>query len=143
MHKCRLRIAHGIAFGDLFLEDIRAYRIAKLAGTGLEPIFPVWTPDLGISTAQLADQMLAAGLRARLTCVDPRSLDSSFAGRTFDAELLASLPATVDPCGERGEFHTFAFAGPMFSRTISVERAQTVERDNFIYADLLPIPGPA
>jgi len=134
---------YGIAFGDLFLEDIRAYRIAKLAGTGLEPIFPVWTPDLGISTAQLADQMLAAGLRARLTCVDPRSLDSSFAGRTFDAELLASLPATVDPCGERGEFHTFAFAGPMFSRTISVERAQTVERDNFIYADLLPIPGPA
>jgi uncharacterized protein (TIGR00290 family) len=133
---------HGIAFGDLFLEDIRAYRIAKLAGTGLEPFFPVWTPDLGVSTAELAQQMLAAGLRARLTCIDPRSLDSSFAGRTFDAELLESLPAGVDPCGERGEFHTFAFAGPMFSRTISVVRAETVERDNFVYADLLPTSGP-
>jgi uncharacterized protein (TIGR00290 family) len=133
---------HGIAFGDLFLEDIRAYRIAQLAGTGLEPIFPVWTPDLGISTAELAQQMLAAGLRARLTCIDPRALDASFAGRLFDAELLADLPAGVDPCGERGEFHSFAFAGPMFSRTISGISAQTVERDNFIYAEILPVPGP-
>jgi uncharacterized protein (TIGR00290 family) len=133
---------HGVAFGDLFLEDIRAYRIEKLAGTGLEPVFPVWTPDLGLTTAELAQQMLAAGLRARLTCIDPRSLDPSFAGRTFDAELLSDLPAGVDPCGERGEFHTFAFAGPMFSRTISVVRAETVERDNFFYADLLPISGP-
>jgi len=134
---------HGIAFGDLFLEDIRAYRIEKLAGTGLAPVFPVWTPDLGVTTAELARQMLAAGLRARLTCIDPRSLDPSFAGRTFDDELLADLPAGVDPCGERGEFHTFAFAGPMFSRTISVVRAETVERDSFFYADLLPDPGPA
>lgn len=133
---------HGVAFGDLFLEDIRAYRIERLAGTGLEPVFPVWTPDLGLTTAELAQQMLAAGLRARLTCIDPRSLDPSFAGRTFDAELLSDLPAGVDPCGERGEFHTFAFAGPMFSRTISVVRAETVERDNFFYADLLPISGP-
>jgi len=134
---------YGIAFGDLFLEDIRAYRIEKLAGTGLEPVFPVWTPDLGVTTAELARQMLAAGLGARLTCIDPRSLDPSFAGRTFDDELLADLPAGVDPCGERGEFHTFAFAGPMFSRTISVVRAETVERDSFFYADLLPDPGPA
>jgi uncharacterized protein (TIGR00290 family) len=130
----------GIAFGDLFLEDIRAYRIARLAGTGLRPIFPVWTPDLGVSTATLARQMLAAGLRARLTCIDPRALAPSFAGRSFDAALLADLPAAVDPCGERGEFHTFAFAGPMFSRTISVLPGETVERDNFIYADLLPAP---
>jgi uncharacterized protein (TIGR00290 family) len=131
---------HGIAFGDLFLEDIRAYRIAKLAGTGLEPIFPIWCPDLGISTASLAQQMLAAGLRAHLTCIDPRHLDASFAGRTFDAQLLADLPPAVDPCGERGEFHTFAFAGPIFSRTLSVLPGETVERDNFIYADLLPQP---
>jgi len=133
---------YGIAFGDLFLEDIRAYRIARLAGTGLEPIFPVWTPDLGVSTAQLARQMLAAGLRAHLTCIDPRVLDRSFAGRAFDHALLASLPPAVDPCGERGEFHTFAFAGPIFSRTIRVIPGETVERDNFIYADLLPAPGP-
>ncbi len=132
---------HGIAFGDLFLEDIRAYRIEKLAGTGLEPIFPVWTPDLGITTAELARQMIAAGLRARLTCVDPRHLDASFAGRAFDAALLADLPAAVDPCGERGEFHSFAFDGPIFSRTISVLPGETVERDNFIYADLLPAPA--
>jgi diphthamide synthase (EF-2-diphthine--ammonia ligase) len=133
---------YGIAFGDLFLEDIRAYRIARLAGTGLEPIFPVWTPDLGLSTAELAQQMLAAGLRAHLTCIDPRALHRSFAGRAFDRALLASLPAAVDPCGERGEFHTFAFAGPIFSRTIRVIPGETVERDNFIYADLLPAPGP-
>ncbi|HEV2618391.1 MAG TPA: ATP-binding protein, partial [Acidobacteriaceae bacterium] len=123
---------YGIAFGDLFLEDIRAYRIAKLAGTGLEPIFPVWTPDLGVSTAELARQMIAAGLCAHLTCVDPRLLDRTFAGRTFDASLLADLPAGVDPCGERGEFHSFAFAGPVFQRIVSVRPAQTVERDNFI-----------
>jgi uncharacterized protein (TIGR00290 family) len=131
---------YGIAFGDLFLEDIRAYRIAKLAGTGLEPIFPVWCASLGITTADLARQMIAAGLRAHLTCVDPRHLSPSFAGRTFDADLLADLPAEVDPCGERGEFHSFAFAGPMFSRTVPVIPGETVERDNFIYADLLPKP---
>ena len=131
---------YGIAFGDLFLEDIRAYRIEKLAGTGLEPIFPVWCADLGITTADLASQMVAAGLCAHLTCVDPRHLSPSFAGRTFDAHLLADLPAGVDPCGERGEFHTFAFAGPMFSRTVPVIPGETVERDNFIYADLLPKP---
>ena len=133
---------HGVAFGDLFLEDIRAYRIATLAGTGLEPVFPVWTADLGLTTAALARQMIAAGLIAHLTCVDPRFLSPSFAGRTFDRALLADLPAAVDPCGERGEFHTFAFAGPMFSRTVPVIPAETVERDNFIYAELLPTPMP-
>ena len=129
---------HGIAFGDLFLEDIRAYRVEKVAGTGLHPIFPVW----GIPTDLLAQQMIAAGLRAHLTCIDPRHLDCSFAGRSFDADLLRDLPATVDPCGERGEFHTFACAGPMFSRSIPVTPAQTVERDGFLYADLLPTPDP-
>ena len=133
---------HGIAFGDLFLEDIRAYRIARLAGTGLEPIFPVWCADLGRTTAQLARQMIAAGLRAHLTCIDPRHLSPDFAGRTFDAQLLADLPPSVDPCGERGEFHSFAFAGPIFSRTIPVIPGQRVERDNFIYADLLPAAEP-
>jgi diphthamide synthase (EF-2-diphthine--ammonia ligase) len=123
-----------MAFGDLFLEDIRAYRLEKLAGTGLEPIFPVW----GIPTDQLAKEMIAAGLKAHLTCVDPRVLDRSFAGRTFDSTLLADLPKEVDPCGERGEFHTFACSGPMFSRSISVTPAEVVERDGFVYADLLP-----
>ena len=133
---------HGIAFGDLFLADIRAYRIAKLSGTGLEPIFPVWCADLGITTEALAREMIAAGLRAHLTCIDPRVLDRGFAGRTFDATLLADLPGGVDPCGERGEFHTFAFAGPIFSRAISVTPGETVERDNVVYADLLPAPNP-
>jgi uncharacterized protein (TIGR00290 family) len=122
---------HGIAFGDLFLEDIRAYRVEKMAATGLEPIFPCWL----ISTDELARSMIAAGIRAHLVCVDPRKLDRRFAGRVLDEELL---PETVDPCGERGEFHTFVSAGPMFSRSIEVSPGEVVERDSFIYADLLP-----
>jgi uncharacterized protein (TIGR00290 family) len=132
---------HGIAFGDLFLEDIRAYRIAKLAPTGLEPIFPCWQ----IPTDLLAREMIASGLRAHLTCVDPRHLDRTFAGREFTPELLADLPAAVDPCGERGEFHTFVSAGPMFRRSpasgsIKLTVGETVDRDGFVYADLLPAP---
>ena len=130
---------HGMAFGDLFLEEIRDYRLKKLAGTGLEAIFPVW----GIPTEQLAQEMVAGGLRAYLTCVDPRVLDRSFAGRVFDAKLLRELPAGVDPCGERGEFHTFACEGPMFSRSIGVTPAEVVERDGFVYADLLPESNPS
>jgi len=129
---------HGIAFGDLFLEDIRAYRIEKLAPTGLQPIFPCWL----IPTDQLATQMIEAGVRAHLVCIDPRKLDKKFAGRLFDAELLAELPASVDPCGERGEFHTFVSAGPMFSRSIEVSPGEVVERDSFVYADLLPASNP-
>jgi diphthamide synthase (EF-2-diphthine--ammonia ligase) len=125
----------GVAFGDLFLEDIRDYRIAKLAPTGLEPVFPCWL----LPTDQLARDMIAAGIRAHLTCVDPRQLDPSFAGREFNAELLAELPVTVDPCGERGEFHTFVSAAPVFSRSIEVSPGEIVERDGFIYADLLPL----
>jgi len=127
----------GIAFGDLFLEEIRDYRLKQLAGTGLEAVFPVW----GIPTGELAEEMVAGGLRAYLTCVDPRVLERSFAGRMFDAELLHELPEGVDRCGERGEFHTFACAGPMFSRSISVVPAEIVERDGFVYADLLPGPS--
>jgi uncharacterized protein (TIGR00290 family) len=129
----------GIAFGDLFLEDIRAYRIEKLAGTGLEPVFPCWE----LPTDELARAMIAAGVRAHLVCVDPKQLDRRFAGRVFDAELLAELPASVDPCGERGEFHTFVSASPAFSqegtcRSMEVTVGEVVERDGFIYADLLP-----
>jgi diphthamide synthase (EF-2-diphthine--ammonia ligase) len=128
----------GIAFGDLFLEDIRAYRVAKLAPTGLEPLFPCWL----LPTAALAEDMIASGMIALLVCIDPRQLDRSFAGRTFDAQLLRDLPAAVDPCGERGEFHTFVSAAPVFSRSIEVRPGETVERDNFVYADLLPMSNP-
>ena len=123
----------GIAFGDLFLEEIRAYRLRTLASTGLAAIFPVW----GIPTGELASTMLAAGLKARMTCCDPRVLDASFAGREWDAALIAGLPETVDPCGENGEFHTFCYAGPMFRREISVVSGEMVERDGFCYADLV------
>lgn len=122
----------GIAFGDLFLEEIRAYRVSKLAETGLEPIFPIW----GIPTAELAQQMMAGGLRALLTCVDPRKVPAEFAGREWDSSLLKDLPAGIDPCGENGEFHSFAFAGPMFPKPIAVDVGETVERDGFVYADL-------
>ena len=123
-----------VAFGDLFLEDIRRYRETQLAGTGLTPLFPLF----GADTAALARQMIAAGLRARLTCVDPRVLDRRFAGREFDAALLSDLPSSVDPCGERGEFHTFAYAGPMFRYPIAIEPGVVVERDGFVFADVLP-----
>jgi len=126
----------GVAFGDLFLEEIKAYRVAKLAGTGLEPIFPLW----GLPTAALAEEMIAAGLRARLTCVDPKKVPANFAGREWDAKLLRELPVGIDPCGENGEFHSFAWAGPMFSKEIDVKTGERIERDGFVYADLLPRP---
>jgi len=122
------------AFGDLFLEDIRAYREKQLAATKLSPIFPLWGRD----TRELAHQMIAGGLRARITCVDPRALPPSFAGREFDRALLDDLPASVDPCGERGEFHTFAYSGPMFSEPLSIASGVVLERDGFVFADLLP-----
>jgi uncharacterized protein (TIGR00290 family) len=122
-----------VIFGDLFLEDIRAYREKQLASCGMTGVFPLWRID----TRKLAEEMLAAGLSARITCVDPAKLDRSFAGRRFDAELLARLPPGVDPCGENGEFHTFACAGPMFQEPVSVSVGEIVERDGFVYADLL------
>ena len=121
-------------FGDLFLEDIRAYREKQLAGRGMTPVFPLWGKD----TRLLAEEMIAGGLRAYLTCVDPRQLERGFAGRRFDAELLAELPRRVDPCGENGEFHTFACAGPMFRAEVAVKVGEIVERDGFVFADLLP-----
>ena len=125
-----------VAFGDLFLEDVRRYREEKLAGSGLVPLFPLF----GAKTHVLSREMIGAGLRARLTCVDPRVLDRSFAGREFDARLLASLPGPVDPCGERGEFHTFAYDGPMFARPIPIDTGVVVERDGFVFADVLSAP---
>jgi uncharacterized protein (TIGR00290 family) len=122
-----------IAFGDLFLEDIRRYREEKLAGTGLTPLFPLFDTD----TAALAREMIAAGVRARITCLNPKVLDRSFAGREFDAALLAELPPSVDPCAERGEFHTCAYAGPMFASPIPIQTGITVERDGFVFTDLV------
>jgi uncharacterized protein (TIGR00290 family) len=128
-----------MAFGDLFLLDIRRYREERLAGTGIEPIFPLW----GIPTDELARTMQAGGLRARITCVDPKQLDASFCGRDWDATLLAQLPPGVDPCGERGEFHSFAYAGPMFSRELAIRSGERLERDGFVFADLLADDGGA
>lgn len=123
-----------IVFGDLFLEDIRKYREEKLASTGITPLFPIW----GLDTLRLAREMVAAGLCAVITCVDPKKLERAFAGRTFDAELLGQLPGGVDPCGENGEFHTYAFEGPMFQKPIAVEVGEIVERDGFVFADVVP-----
>ena len=121
-----------IAFGDLFLEDVRRYREERLAGTGLTPLFPLF----GADTPALAREMIAAGVRARITCLNPKVLDRSFAGREFDRALLGELPPGVDPCAERGEFHTCAYDGPMFSRPVPIETGITVERDGFVFTDL-------
>jgi len=134
---CDEAVAQGvsaIAFGDLFLEDIRAYRERQLKDTGLEPLFPVWQ----IPTNELARDMVRSGLKAKLVCIDPKKLSPDFAGREFDQQLLRDLPAGVDPCGENGEFHSFVYAGPMFSREIRVIAGERVERDGFCYADVLP-----
>ena len=132
LEEARRQAVDCMAFGDLFLQEIRDYRETKLSGTGVMPLFPLW----GQSTDELARRMIANGLRAVLTCVDSRQLSSEFAGRQFDEQLLKELPPHVDPCGERGEFHTFAYAGPMFSQPVEVEVGEVVERDGFVYADL-------
>jgi uncharacterized protein (TIGR00290 family) len=123
-----------VIFGDLFLEDVRAYREQKLAGSGITPVFPLW----GRTTDALARAMIASGVEAYLVCVDLKQLAKLFAGRKLDAALLAELPEGVDPCGEKGEFHTFVSAGPMLSRKIPVAVGETVERDGFAYTDLTP-----
>jgi uncharacterized protein (TIGR00290 family) len=125
-----------LAFGDLYLEDIRQYRIRLLSGTGIDPMFPLWCS--AARTSRLAEEMLDGGLRALLTCVDPRQLDDRFTGRLYDRSLLAELPAGVDPCGENGEFHTFCFGGPMFNTELAVRVGESVSRDGFRFADLLP-----
>jgi uncharacterized protein (TIGR00290 family) len=128
-----------MAFGDLFLEDVRAYRVRLLEGTGVEPLFPLWgTPD---DTPGLARRMIESGLRAVLTCVDPRQLSERFVGRRYDATLLSELPAEVDPCGERGEFHTFCSRCPEFTAEVAVVTGAIVEREGFCFVDLVPSRG--
>jgi uncharacterized protein (TIGR00290 family) len=123
-----------IAFGDLFLEDVRKYRIRQLEGSGLAPLFPLWQ----IATDRLSRQMIAGGVKAKITCVDPSKLAKTFAGRDYDVKLLEDLPPAVDPCGENGEFHTFVYDSPMFTSPIGVRAGGVVERDGFVFADVLP-----
>jgi uncharacterized protein (TIGR00290 family) len=134
MERAKAEGVRHVIFGDLFLQDVRTYRERQLALCEMTPVFPLWGRD----TRELAEDMLAGGLSAYLTCVDPRHLDRAFAGRRFDRELLAALPPEVDPCGENGEFHTFVCAGPMFRAEIPVAPGVIVERDGFVFADLLP-----
>ena len=134
MTRARAEGVEAVAFGDLFLEDVRRYREERLSRAGMTGLFPLW----GRPTRLLAEEMILAGLRARLTCVDPRVLPASFAGREFDRQLLDELPARVDPCGENGEFHSFAWDGPMLARPIAVRPGEIVLRDGFVFADLLP-----
>lgn len=123
-----------IAFGDLYLEDIRKYRETQFGGSGLKLLFPIW----GIPTRDLANQIVGSGLKARLTCVDPRAVPAEWAGREYDKQLLAEMPPSVDPCAENGEFHTFVYDGPIFRSPIGIIRGETVQRDGFFFADLLP-----
>jgi uncharacterized protein (TIGR00290 family) len=135
---CERAIAEGVtavAFGDLFLQDVRDYRVRQLQGTGLEPLFPVWK----IPTEQLSREMIAAGVKAKITCVDPAKLAKSFAGRDYDLRLLQDLPDGIDTCGENGEFHTFVYDTPVFSRPIEVRSGEVIEHDGFVFADLLPL----
>jgi uncharacterized protein (TIGR00290 family) len=135
---CDQAVSQGItavAFGDLFLADVRAYRERQLNGTGLEPLFPIWQ----CPTPELAQEMVRSGLRAKLVCVDPRQLSPDFVGRDFDLSLLNGLPAGVDPCGENGEFHSFVYAGPMFSHELAIVAGEKVERDGFWFCDVLPL----
>lgn len=139
---CRRAVSEGydtIAFGDLFLADIRQYRERQLAGSGLAPLFPLWQRP----TASLAREMIAAGVRARLACVDTKALDASFAGREFDLRLLADLPSGADPCGENGEFHTFVYDGPMFRAPVEIEMGELGDIGGFVYRDLLAAARPA
>ncbi len=129
-----LREVDGIAFGDLFLEDVRAYREERLARIGKQALFPLWARD----TAELAREFVAAGFEGVVACVDPRRLDPSFAGRAYDASFIGDLPDDVDPCGENGEFHTFVHAGPGFAKPIAFEVGEVVERGGFVFCDLVP-----
>jgi uncharacterized protein (TIGR00290 family) len=134
--ECRAAVRSGIeciAFGDLFLRDVREYREKQLQGSGLKPIFPVW----GIPTNELARTMMGSGLKAKLSCVDSASLSPEFVGRDFDEHLLSDLPPQIDPCGENGEFHSFVYAAPVFKRDIGVAVGEIVTRDRFVFADLI------
>jgi uncharacterized protein (TIGR00290 family) len=136
--ECEKAVSKGIAaiaFGDLFLEDVRSYREKQLEGSGLQPLFPIW----GSPTRALAQEMIFWGMRAKLTCIDTRKLDSSFAGRDFDQQLLAELPEGIDPCGENGEFHSFVYAGPIFCSPLSISSGEIVLRDGFAFSDVIPL----
>jgi uncharacterized protein (TIGR00290 family) len=122
-----------VAFGDLYLEDVRAYREERLTANGRRGLFPLWGRDTGA----LAREFIAAGFQARIVCLDPRALDASFAGRAYDEQLLADLPASVDPCGENGEFHTFVHAGPIFTEPVACETGEVVQREGFVFCDLI------
>lgn len=135
IERARAENIQATAFGDLFLEDVRAYRERQLQGTGIEPLFPLWH----IPTAELAHDIIGVGVEAKITCIDPKKLDRRIAGTDFDTAFLAQLPACVDPCGENGEFHTFVYDSPEFSSAVAVATGEIVERDGFIFADMLPI----
>ncbi len=134
VEKAKKRGVDGFAFGDLFLEDIRAYRVRQLKESGIRPIFPLWQQD----TTALAREMIAGGLKTVITCIDPNKLSATFAGREYNEDLLRDLPAGIDPCGENGEFHTFVYDAPMFREAIAVTVGPVVERDGFIFADVRP-----
>ena len=129
--------ANGIeyfAFGDLYLEDVRKYREHSLVGTGINPVFPLW----GMNTKSLSEEMIDSGLKARITCVDPKQLSTDFAGIEYDKSFLELIPDNADPCGEKGEFHTFVYDGPMFKERIKISAGETISRDGFVFTDLLP-----
>ena len=135
---CKKAVESGIpaiAFGDLFLGDVRKYREDRLRGTGVDPLFPLW----GRNTQDLIREMIDGGLRARIVCVDPSKISPDFAGRDLDHELLGRLPESADPCGENGEFHTFTYAGPMFMEPIPIQSGECVTRDGFVFADVIPL----
>jgi uncharacterized protein (TIGR00290 family) len=137
---CRRAVDEGfssIAFGDLFLGEVRAYRERQLAGSGLTPVFPLWE----LPTATLARDMIAVGVRARISCVDSKVLDAGFAGREFDLALLADLPESADPCGEKGEFHTFVYDAPVFRAPLAIQTGEVRDVNGFVYADLLACPA--
>ncbi len=134
MERARNEGVQCMAFGDLYLQDVRSYREERMQGSGIVPVFPLWQRP----TRELLQEMLAGGLRACLTCVDPRVLPAEFAGQELTPELLERMPSGIDPCGENGEFHTFVFDGPMFSRPLAIEMGEVVERDGFVFADCLP-----
>jgi len=123
-----------IAFGDLFLEDVRSYREDSLAGTGITPLFPLW----GIPTDELSRKMVDSGLRAVITCIDPKQLSKKFSGHEYNGTFLEKIPDTVDPCGEKGEFHSFAYDGPMFNDKVNILKGETVIREGFVFTDVLP-----
>ncbi len=138
MHKFTIRMkemkVECVAFGDLFLKDIRTYREEKMADTDIKPIFPLW----GLSTSELCHEMIDAGLKTRITCLDPKKVPDYLAGHEYNEDFLNALPEGVDPCGENGEFHTFVYDGPMFNHPVDLTIGETVEREGFVFTDLCP-----